>query len=95
MSQSKFFFLCGNFERRNFIYAVKSKQSDWYYFEEEDSIIDEHRSLPVHLETKINLLKMLLMISCLSGVVRFFTILQDIPTSEIKFSSDVEIESVY
>ena len=60
MSQSKLFFLCGNFERRNFIYAVKSKQSDWYYFEEEDSIIDEHRSLPEDLETKISLLKMLL-----------------------------------
>lgn len=49
-----FYFLCGNFEKRNFIYAIKSNDSDWHYFEEADSLIEVHVSLPMNIGSQIN-----------------------------------------
>lgn len=39
-------FLCSNYENINFVYAIRSGSSDWYYFEEGDSTLDVHVSLP-------------------------------------------------
>lgn len=56
MSENEFTFLCGNFDRKNFVYAIKSKESEWYYFEEKYSIIDAHKPLMTNLEDKISVL---------------------------------------
>src|ERR1700744_1616428 len=48
------YFLCGHFLKRNFIYAIKSDQSDWYYFKEIDSLFPAHVSLPPNLENQIS-----------------------------------------
>lgn len=53
MSQRKFYFLCGNFDKINFIYAIKTENSVWHYFEEPDSVISVHNSLSANLEDKI------------------------------------------
>lgn len=53
MSEKRLLFLCGRFERMNFIYGVKLCEGDWYYFEDEDTIIDAHGSLPADLENGI------------------------------------------
>lgn len=45
----KFKFLCGQFEKVNYIYAIKFDQHSWHYFEEMDSIASEHKSLPIAL----------------------------------------------
>lgn len=50
---SRYNFLCANFDGTNFIYAVKSSDSDWYYFEEDDSVIDSHTSIRIHLEDQM------------------------------------------
>ncbi len=42
-----------------FIYAIKSSVTDWHYFEEKDSIINVHLSLPAHLGSQIVTLKKL------------------------------------
>lgn len=49
-----FLFLCGNFERINFIYATKFNEHPWHYFEEVDSISSVHDSLPAVLDTVIS-----------------------------------------
>lgn len=48
-----FDFLCGNYLDMNFIYAIKNDLSDWHYFEEEDSLLDVHVSLPPNLVNEI------------------------------------------
>lgn len=52
-------FLCGSFYKIDFIYAIKNDLSDWYYFKEEDSLLDEHVSLPPNLINEISRLKKL------------------------------------
>lgn len=48
-------FLCGNYLQMNFIYAIKNNLiSDWHYFEEEDSSLSVHVSLPPNLAEKIS-----------------------------------------
>lgn len=56
MSQ-KCFFLCGNFQNMSFIYGVKVEKGDFYYFDEVDSIIGAHGSLPADLENRIRQLQ--------------------------------------
>lgn len=53
----KFYFLCGNFEKRNLIYAIKSADHDWHYFEEIDTCSSAHGSLPEVLDKLIGTLK--------------------------------------
>lgn len=53
------YFLCGNFNGENFIYAIKSRLSDWYYFDEQDSLFDVHVSLPQTLSDEISRLNKL------------------------------------
>lgn len=48
--------LCGNFDEINFVYAIKSDESDWNYFDEKDCVIDSH-SFGIHLENRISLNK--------------------------------------
>lgn len=48
--------LCGNFDNKNFIYAIKSNESEWHYFDEQDSSIDKHNSLMTSLNFRISLL---------------------------------------
>lgn len=46
-------FLCGSYKDTNFVYAIKSDSSDWLYFEEVDSLLDVHVSLPPNFLSKI------------------------------------------
>lgn len=46
-------FLCGNFRNTNFVYAIRSDLSDWYYFDEDDSYLHVHVSLPPNLANEI------------------------------------------
>ncbi len=55
--KQKFYFLCGNFEKRNFIYATKFGQYEWHYFEEADTLSSAHGSLPQVLDALIGTLK--------------------------------------
>lgn len=48
----KMYFLCGYFKNMCFIYGVKDK-GEWHYFEEADSIIEKHGSLPAVLKDRI------------------------------------------
>lgn len=50
----KFSFLCGTFEKQNFIYAVKFANHPWHYFEENDSISSQHDSLPASIDAMIS-----------------------------------------
>lgn len=52
--KQKFYFLCGNFAKRNFIYAIKSAGKPWHYFEEQDSLSSSHGFLPSILDTLIS-----------------------------------------
>lgn len=54
--KNKFYFLCGHFEKINFIYAVKFEKHSWHYFEELDSIESEHNLLPAVLHHLIGTL---------------------------------------
>lgn len=54
--KQKFYFLCGNFERKHFIYAIKYAEHPWHYFEEQDSISSVHGSLPAILDSLIGTL---------------------------------------
>lgn len=49
-------FLCGYLKNLCFIYGVKDK-GEWHYFEEADSIIDVHGSLPADLQNRIKELR--------------------------------------
>ncbi len=51
-----FYFQCGNFEGRNFIYAVKFAENPWYYFDQIDSLSSGHDSLPAELNSAISAL---------------------------------------
>lgn len=51
------YFLCGNFNKICFVYAIKNDLSDWHYFAEVDSFVDVHDSLPIDLTDKISQLK--------------------------------------
>lgn len=51
------YFLCSSSEKNNFVLAIKNDESDWHYFEEEDSFLDAHGSLPSDLIVKISQLK--------------------------------------
>lgn len=53
MSQGKYYFLCEFSNRKMFIYAIKSMETHWHYFEEEDSIFKAHTSLPADLVNQI------------------------------------------
>lgn len=50
----KFSFLCGNFYKKNFIYAIKFGSHPWHYFNEIDSISSEHGSLPASMDSLIS-----------------------------------------
>lgn len=52
-----FYFLCGNFDKNNFIYAIKNDLNDWHYFEEQDTLFDVHVSLPRNLLNEISRLQ--------------------------------------
>lgn len=52
--EEKFFFYCGTFERKNYIYAVKFAKHPWHYFETEDSYSYKHRSLPASMDSLIS-----------------------------------------
>lgn len=58
MSQKKYKLLCGKFENKNFVYAIKLDK-DWHYFEERDSSIDVHNSLMTSLNGRISLINKL------------------------------------
>lgn len=45
----KYYFLCEVFNKQTYIYAIKSNSTDWHYFEEEDSNMNVHTSLPADL----------------------------------------------
>lgn len=47
-------FLCGRFEGINFIYAIKSNNSEWHYFEEDDAVSSQHGLLSSGLEDHIS-----------------------------------------
>ncbi len=51
------YFLCGNYNNENYVYAIKKDESDWYYFEEKHSLLDSHIFLPSSLKDKISHLK--------------------------------------
>lgn len=55
---TKYYFLCEFFNKRKFVYAIRSNLTDWHYFEEEDSI-NVHISLPADLWNQIVLLEKL------------------------------------
>lgn len=59
MANAKYSFLCEFFNKRMYIYAIKSSATNWHYFEEEDSMIKVHRSLPAGLKSQIVQLKKL------------------------------------
>lgn len=60
MGEVKYFFLCEFSNKQIFVYAIKSSATDWHYFEEKDSVIKEHFSLPPDLKSRIFLLDKLL-----------------------------------
>lgn len=51
-----FHFLCGKFGGLHFIYGIKNVIEPWHYFEEQDSLISAHESLPALLDTVIGTL---------------------------------------
>lgn len=53
----KYYFLCELFNKQILIYAIKSSLTNWHYFEEEDSKISVHVSLPANLGSQIIWLK--------------------------------------
>lgn len=55
--QKKLFFLCNFAENLCFVLGVKVEEGDWYYFEDEDTLICAHGSLPADLENKIKQLE--------------------------------------
>lgn len=48
-----FSFLCGAFEKQNFVYGVKFEKHPWHYFDELDSRRAEHGSLPASVDETI------------------------------------------
>lgn len=48
------YFLCSSSKKYNFVLAIKNDESDWHYFEEEDSFLEAHVSLPSDLIVKIS-----------------------------------------
>lgn len=55
--KQKFQFLCGHFEKTNFIYAIKFEKHSWHYFEKIHSTSAVHDSLPAILDSLIGTLK--------------------------------------
>lgn len=49
----KFSFLCGSFEKQNYVYGVKFDKHPWHYFDERDSIRAQHGSLPSSVDESI------------------------------------------
>ncbi len=49
-------FLCGNYKGTNFIYGVTFADYDWYYFEEQDTISSDHKTLPDRVHFSISAL---------------------------------------
>lgn len=56
MANEKYYFLCEYFNSQMLIYAIKSSVTNWHYFEEEDSVISVHISLPAELRSQIVML---------------------------------------
>lgn len=54
VTKQKFSFLCGNFVKRNFIYAIKNAGKPWHYFEAQDSLSSAHGPLPSLLDSLIS-----------------------------------------
>lgn len=52
--KDKFSFLCGTFEKKNYIYAVKFANHPWHYFEMQDSYSCKHQSLPASMDSLIS-----------------------------------------
>ncbi|XP_037029366.1 uncharacterized protein LOC119069419 [Bradysia coprophila] len=52
--ERKFDFRCGNYGKKNLIYAIKSAKHPWHYFEEKDTLSSEHGSLPAVLDSMIS-----------------------------------------
>lgn len=50
---SRYYFLCAKLDNIDFVYAIKSSDSDWHYFEEVDSVIDSHASIRINLEDEM------------------------------------------
>ncbi len=55
--KQKFSFLCGNADNIKYIFGVKFGAHPWHYFEEIDSILSEHGSLPSELDDLVGSLK--------------------------------------
>lgn len=54
VNKQKFYFLCGNFAKINFIYAIKNAGEPWRYFEEQDSLSSVHGFLSRVLDALIS-----------------------------------------
>lgn len=48
-----YYLLCELFNKRIFVYAIKSNLTSWHYFEEKDSIINVHSSLVAVIRNQI------------------------------------------
>lgn len=55
----KYYFLCEFFNKRMFLYGIKSSLTNWHYFEDKDCLSNSHVSLPTDLWNQIILLKKL------------------------------------
>lgn len=70
--KQKFQFLCGYFEQIRFVYAIKDSEHPWHYFDESESLLSKHISLPEGLRHQIGLL---------NGIKTLQVLLDDTQTS--------------